>query len=130
MIIPVGPARNLASQAAFSSPVGLPLRSMLGKKYKPSPGKKVRSVETILSSLDMRVKPIPLSSTMCEMPPHTNIVAAPASVAIIHLYTNFIGLSLFGVAYSTLHSPIPSRAGLEQTGGDHSGLDTWLVDWR
>src|SRR5215831_12035701 len=94
MIIPVGPGRNLASQAAFSSPVGFPLRSILGKKYKPSPGKKVRSVETIRASLDMRVKPIPLSSTMCEMPPHTNIEAAPASVAISHLYKNFIQSSV------------------------------------
>jgi hypothetical protein len=58
-------------------PVGFPLGSMLGKKYKPSSGKEVRSVETIHSSLDMRVKPMPLSSTMCEMPPHTNMVAAP-----------------------------------------------------
>src|SRR5262250_2806906 len=90
MIIPVGPARNLASQAAFSSLVGLPLRSILGKKYKPSLGKEVRSVETIRSSLDIRLKPIPLSSTMCEMPPHTNMVAAPASAAISHLYKNFI----------------------------------------
>src|SRR5215472_19298372 len=90
MIIPVGPARNLASQAAFSSLVGLPLRSMLGKKYKPSPRKEARSVETMRSSSDMRVKPIPLSNTMCEMPPHTNMVAAPPSVAISHLYKNFI----------------------------------------
>src|SRR5215467_11746525 len=118
MIIPVGPARNLASQAALSSLVGFPLRSILGKKYKPSPGKEVRSAETIRSSLDMRVKPIPLSSTICEMPPHTNIVAAPASVAIIHLYMNLIRLRLFGFACTTLHSPLPSRAGLEQTGGD------------
>src|SRR5215472_10483196 len=91
MIIPVGPARNLASQAALSSLVGFPLRSILGKKYKPSPGKKVRSVETIRSSLDNRVKPTPLSSTMWEMPPHTNIVVAPASVPISHLYKNLIG---------------------------------------
>jgi len=75
-------------------------------------------VETIRSSLDMRVKPIPLTNTMWEMPPHTNIVAAPASVAITHLYKNFIGLRLVGVACSTLHSPLPSRKGLEQTGGD------------
>src|SRR5215469_2801778 len=91
MIIPVGPARNLASQAAFSSPVGFPLRSILRKKYKPSPGKEVRSVEGICSSLDVRVKPMPLSSTMCETPPQTNMVAAPASVAPSHLYKNFIG---------------------------------------
>src|SRR5215471_5171095 len=54
-------------------------------------------------------------STRCEMLPHTNIVAAPASVAISHLYKNFIRLRLFGVACSTLHSPLPSRARLEQT---------------
>src|SRR5215831_18274172 len=94
MIIPVGPARNLASQAAFSSTVGFPLRSILGKKYKPSPGKEVRRFETICSSLDMRVKPMPLSSTMCEMPPHTNMVAAPASVAISHLCKKFIRSSI------------------------------------
>src|SRR6516162_8248136 len=80
MTIPVGPARNLASQAAFASSVGFPLRSILGKKYKPSSGKEVRSVETIRFSLDMPLKPMFLSNTMCEMPPHTNIVAAPPPV--------------------------------------------------
>src|SRR5215467_5206690 len=47
----------------------------------------------------MRLKPTPLlSSTMCEKPPHTNIVAAPASVAISHLYNNFIRSSVDALA--------------------------------
>src|SRR5215468_4453548 len=104
MIIPVGPARNLLSHAAFSSALGFPLRSILGKKYKPSPGSEVRSVATILSSLEMRVKPIPLSSTMCEMPPHANTVAAPASVAISHLYNDFIQSSVTNSEHTTMQT--------------------------
>src|SRR5262244_3247867 len=104
MIIPVGPARNLASQAACSSRVGFPLRSMLGKKNKPSPGKELRSVETIPSSLESRVKPIPLSSAMCETPPQRNMVRPPARVAISHLYRNFIRSSIPCVQYSNLHA--------------------------
>src|SRR5215472_14735822 len=102
MIIPVGPARNLASQAACSSRVGFPLRSMLGKKNKPSPGKELRSVETILSPLESRVKPTPLSSTMCETPPQRNMVTPPARVAISHLYRNFIRSSVPCVQDSNL----------------------------
>src|SRR5262249_15610419 len=104
MIIPVGPARNLASQEACSSRVGFLLRSMLGKKNKPSPDKELRSVETILSSLDSRVKPIPLSSTMCETPPQRNMVTPPARVAISYLYRNFIRSSVFCVQDSNLHA--------------------------
>src|SRR5215467_5726929 len=118
MIIPVGPARNLASQEACSSRVGFPLRSMLGKKNKPSPGKELRSVETILSSLDSRVKPIPLSSTMCETPPQRNMVTPPARVAISHLYRNFIRSSVPCVQDSNLHAvlfPICHLASLSFT---------------
>src|SRR5215813_284535 len=106
MIIPVGPARNLASQAACSSRVGFPLRSMLGKKNKPSPGKELRRVETIPSSLESRVKPIPLSSTMCETPPQRNMVTPPARVAISHLYRNFIRSSVPCVQDSNLHAAL------------------------
>src|SRR4030095_7332587 len=91
MIIPVGPAPNLASQAAVSSADGLPLRSILGRKYKPSPGKEVRSAETIRASSEMRLKLTPLSSTMWENAPHTKKVTAPATEAISHLYKNFMG---------------------------------------
>ena len=35
-----------------------------------------------------------------------------------HLYTNFHSLEMFGIACPTLHSPLPTRVGLEQNGGD------------
>jgi hypothetical protein len=73
--------------------MGFPLRSMLGKEYKPSPGKEVRSAETIRSSSEMWLNRTPLSSTMWEKPPYMNMVIAPAKVAISDLYENSFGYS-------------------------------------
>src|SRR5262249_19979292 len=81
---------NRASHAACSAEVGFPLRSILGKKYNPSPDKEVRSVATICSSLRICVKPIPLSNTRCDRAPHTKTVMVPAVVAIIHFLNSFI----------------------------------------
>src|SRR5262249_2956997 len=65
---------------------------MLGRKYKPSPGREVRSAETIRSASETRLKPAPLSSTMGEKPPHTNMVMAPVTVAISRFCENLIRL--------------------------------------